>query len=439
MDGHVAAADGSPSRSGREHLLPWRYSRGNRDRGGRSARARGRGGHGCRTRPRDPAIRRGRPARRPRSATRAGAGRLPPPRPAGRDDRGGAGPESLLVELDPLAGDSEAVGPAGRASPRGSPGAAGPTAGCIPSRSPTAGRTSKTWRELTGLAPSEVVARHAADELASCSAGSLQGSHTSANWRPSCGSRGWPLRAPGRRPVPLPSRARSAPSIPPTCPAAGAVIGRARSCSSIRTARGRRSWSPATGSDSSRHDRGPRAGCADIGPDRQRAARMAPPRRACRWGGRGGSARLANRLVGNAEGRSAARTHARGPTLRFHAATAVAVTGARFDATVDGLPLPPFVGRPARDGSLLRIGAGDGARALSRDRRRDRRSARARVGGDRSAQRVRWASGAGAADRRSPGPRNAIRHRPPLVGPPAAGPIRIVAGRTPTSWGWMRW
>jgi biotin-dependent carboxylase-like uncharacterized protein len=76
----------------------------------------------------------------------------------------------------------------------------------------------------------------------------------------------------------------------------------------------------------------------------------------------GGSARLANRLVDGADDAALLEFTLAGPTLRFHAATAVAVTGARFDATLDGLPLPPFVGRPARDGSLLRIGAGDGAR-----------------------------------------------------------------------------
>ena len=51
-----------------------------------------------------------------------------------------------------------------------------------------------------------------------------------------------------------------------------------------------------------------------------------------------------------------------GPELRFHAETAIALTGAAFDATLDGLPLPPFVGRRVRRGSVLRVGMGDGAR-----------------------------------------------------------------------------
>lgn len=75
-----------------------------------------------------------------------------------------------------------------------------------------------------------------------------------------------------------------------------------------------------------------------------------------------GSARLANRLVGSADDAALLEFTLAGPTLQFLAATAVAITGARFDATLDGLPLPPFVGRPVRDGSLLRIGVGDGAR-----------------------------------------------------------------------------
>ena len=74
------------------------------------------------------------------------------------------------------------------------------------------------------------------------------------------------------------------------------------------------------------------------------------------------SARLANRLVGNEDGAALLELTLRGPELRFHAATAVALTGARFDATLDGLPLPPFAGRPVRRGSVLRIGMGDGAR-----------------------------------------------------------------------------
>ena len=75
------------------------------------------------------------------------------------------------------------------------------------------------------------------------------------------------------------------------------------------------------------------------------------------------SARLANRLVDNSDGATLLEITLRGPTLRFHAATTVAIAGARFDAILDGLPLSPFVGRPVHEGSLLRIDGGDGARA----------------------------------------------------------------------------
>ena len=74
------------------------------------------------------------------------------------------------------------------------------------------------------------------------------------------------------------------------------------------------------------------------------------------------SARLANRLVGNADDAALLELTLSGPELRFHAETAIAITGGSFEATLDGLPLPPFVGRPAREGSLLRIGIGDAAR-----------------------------------------------------------------------------
>lgn len=74
------------------------------------------------------------------------------------------------------------------------------------------------------------------------------------------------------------------------------------------------------------------------------------------------SARLANRLVGNEDGVALLEITLLGPTLRFDAETAVALTG-DFGATLDGLPLPPATGRRLRPGSLLRIGAGEAARA----------------------------------------------------------------------------
>ena len=73
-------------------------------------------------------------------------------------------------------------------------------------------------------------------------------------------------------------------------------------------------------------------------------------------------ARLANRLVGNADDAALLEVTLTGPSLRFEAATTVALAGATFDATVDGLPMPSSVGRHARPGSVLRIRSGDGAR-----------------------------------------------------------------------------
>ena len=75
------------------------------------------------------------------------------------------------------------------------------------------------------------------------------------------------------------------------------------------------------------------------------------------------SARLANRLVGNDDDAAVLEVTLLGPTLRFGAAARVAVTGARFVASVDGRSLPPFEAREIPGGSTLRIGEGDGARA----------------------------------------------------------------------------
>ena len=74
------------------------------------------------------------------------------------------------------------------------------------------------------------------------------------------------------------------------------------------------------------------------------------------------SARLANRLVGNSDDSALLEFTLAGPSLRFGAETSIALTGAAFDATLDGLPLPPFVGRRVRRGSVLRAGSGEGAR-----------------------------------------------------------------------------
>ena len=100
---------------------------------------------------------------------------------------------------------------------------------------------------------------------------------------------------------------------------------------SIQTARGRLGW---------RHLGIPVGGAADA------------------W-----SARLANRLVGNDDDAPLLEVTLVGPTLRFDAAARAALTGSPIEASIDGLPFPPFVGRDVRAGSTLWIGAGDGARA----------------------------------------------------------------------------
>ena len=74
------------------------------------------------------------------------------------------------------------------------------------------------------------------------------------------------------------------------------------------------------------------------------------------------AARLANRLVGNPDDAPLLEFTLSGPLLRFERSTAITLTGATFDATLDGMPVPPNVGRLVRAGGVLRIGDGDGAR-----------------------------------------------------------------------------
>ncbi len=99
---------------------------------------------------------------------------------------------------------------------------------------------------------------------------------------------------------------------------------------SVQTAAGRRGW---------RHLGVPVGGAADP------------------W-----SARLANRLVANPDDAALLELTLHGPSLRFGATTAIALTGAGFEARLNELPLQVNVGRHVRAGSLLRIGVGDGAR-----------------------------------------------------------------------------
>jgi urea carboxylase len=75
--------------------------------------------------------------------------------------------------------------------------------------------------------------------------------------------------------------------------------------------------------------------------------------------------RLGNRLLGNAESAAALEITMNGPTLRFHAATVVAVTGAALSITLDGEARPMDTVFPIPAGTTLRLGAmaGAGARA----------------------------------------------------------------------------
>jgi len=67
--------------------------------------------------------------------------------------------------------------------------------------------------------------------------------------------------------------------------------------------------------------------------------------------------RLANRLVGNAEGMSALEITTMGPRLRFDADAVVALTGADMGATLDGEPVERWQAFTVRAGSTLRLGA----------------------------------------------------------------------------------
>jgi len=74
-------------------------------------------------------------------------------------------------------------------------------------------------------------------------------------------------------------------------------------------------------------------------------------------------ARLANRLVGNADDAPLLEATLAGPTLRFDSTTVVAMAGAAWRTTLDGLPFPANHARPVRAGARLVVGTGRGARA----------------------------------------------------------------------------
>ncbi|WP_206362089.1 urea carboxylase [Sphingomonas montana] len=66
--------------------------------------------------------------------------------------------------------------------------------------------------------------------------------------------------------------------------------------------------------------------------------------------------RLGNRLLGNDEGAAGLEITAAGPTLLFNAATRICLTGADFDATLDGAPVRRYEPVAVAAGQALKIG-----------------------------------------------------------------------------------
>ena len=73
------------------------------------------------------------------------------------------------------------------------------------------------------------------------------------------------------------------------------------------------------------------------------------------------SLRLANRLLGNAQGAAALECTASGPTIRFNCDTVIALAGAAMQATLDGKSLALWCTHAVKAGSVLRLGRIDGA------------------------------------------------------------------------------
>ncbi|HWU85230.1 MAG TPA: biotin carboxylase N-terminal domain-containing protein, partial [Rhodocyclaceae bacterium] len=73
------------------------------------------------------------------------------------------------------------------------------------------------------------------------------------------------------------------------------------------------------------------------------------------------SMRIANRLVGNDPGAAALELTATGPTLKFNCDSIIAVTGAQMKATLDGQPLAYHQAHAVKAGSVLKLGAINGA------------------------------------------------------------------------------
>ncbi|WP_380779743.1 urea carboxylase [Sphingomonas sp. R86520] len=66
--------------------------------------------------------------------------------------------------------------------------------------------------------------------------------------------------------------------------------------------------------------------------------------------------RLGNRMLDNPEGMAGLEFTAAGPTLRFAAKATICLTGARFDAALDGVPIEPYVPVRVAAGQVLKIG-----------------------------------------------------------------------------------
>ncbi|HEX8979267.1 MAG TPA: urea carboxylase [Parasulfuritortus sp.] len=73
------------------------------------------------------------------------------------------------------------------------------------------------------------------------------------------------------------------------------------------------------------------------------------------------SMRLANRLVGNAEGAAALELTAAGPTLKFNCDSVIAIGGASMAAKLDGEAIDNWRVYPVKAGSVLQLGRIEGA------------------------------------------------------------------------------
>jgi len=71
--------------------------------------------------------------------------------------------------------------------------------------------------------------------------------------------------------------------------------------------------------------------------------------------------RLANRVLGNVPGAPALELTVTGPTLRFAVETVIALSGARIEAELDGVPVPYFSPVSVRPGQVLKMGSVRGA------------------------------------------------------------------------------